>query len=87
MIEYNNKYGHIPRNYRDRIMYLYDILKIDDKKSEEILIAKEYFINSTYYETIRMVMYEIPEYTPRPRARLINKKNIWLCLNKKIYLI
>lgn len=76
MIEYTNKYGHIPRNYRDRIMYLYDILKIDDKKSEEILIAKEYFINSTYYETISIVLYEIPEYTPRPRARLINRKDI-----------
>ena len=76
LIEYEEKYGHIPKDYIDRLNWMYDTLKIDDKKSKEIITARNNFINSTYYETIRLVLYEIPEYTPRPRARLINKKDI-----------
>lgn len=76
IIEYNEKYSHIPRDYIERLEYLYETLGIDDKKSDEIIRARESFINSTYYKTIRMVFYEIPEYTPRPRARIINRNGI-----------
>jgi len=76
MVEYQNKYGHIPKDYKQRLEWLYNTLKLDDEKSDEILLQRQAFINSTYFETIRMIMYEIPEYTPRPRARLINKKGI-----------
>ncbi len=76
MIEYDEKYGHIPKDYLERLEYLYDTLKIDDIKSKEILAARSNYMASTYFETIRMIMYEIPEYTPRPRARLINRKGI-----------
>ena len=76
MIEYEEKYSDIPKDYVTRLNWLYDKLNIDDKKSEEIINARNRFINSTYYETIRLVLYEIPEYTPRPRARVITKKGI-----------
>lgn len=76
MIEYNQKYSHIPKDYIERLEYLYDTLGIDDVKSDEILVARDNYINSTYFETIRMILYEIPEYTPRPRARLINRSGI-----------
>ena len=76
MIEYERKYGHIPKDYIERLNWMYDTLKIDDDKSEEILQARANYINSTYFETIRMIMYEIPEYTPRPRARMINRAGI-----------
>lgn len=76
MIEYDQKYGHIPKDYISRLEYLYNILNIDDKKSNEILMARKNFIDSTYYQTIRIIMYEIPEYTPRPRARLVHKNGI-----------
>ena len=76
MIEYDRKYGHIPKEYKSRLEFLYDTLKLDDNKSDEILQARSEFINSTYYETVRMILYEVPEYTPRPRARLINKKGV-----------
>ena len=75
-IEYNKKYSHIPRGYVERLEYLYNKLGIDDNKSDEILAARERYISSTYFETIRMVIYEVPEYTPRPRARLINRKGV-----------
>lgn len=76
MLEYMNKYGNIPKDYIERLEYLYDKLNIDDKKSDEILQARNAFINSTYYKTIRIVLYEIPEYTPRPRARILHKSGI-----------
>lgn len=76
IIEYDQKYGHIPKNYIDRLDYLYNTLNIDDNKSDEILRARELFINSTYYTTIRIILYEVPEHTPRPRARLIHKSDI-----------
>ena len=76
MIEYNQKYSHIPKDYVERLEYLYDTLGIDDNKSDQILAARDSYIRSTYFQTIRMVMYEIPEYTPRPRARLINRKDV-----------
>lgn len=76
IIEYNEKYGHIPKDYTERLEYLYDKLNIDDNKSNEILMARENFINSTYYQKIRIVMYEVPEYTPRPRARLVHRSGI-----------
>ena len=76
MIEYNQKYSHIPRDYVERLEYLYETLGIDDVKSDEILAARDRYISSTYFETIRMVIYEVPEYTPRPRARLINRKGV-----------
>lgn len=75
-MEYESKYGHIPKNYEQRLEYLYNVLNIDDKKSNEIIEARNNFINSTYYQTIRLVIYEIPEYTPRPRARLIHRAGI-----------
>lgn len=76
LLEYQEKYSHIPKNYQDRLLYLYDTLKIDDIKSDEILKIRQDYINSTYYKHLRIVLYEIPEYTPRPRARIINKSGI-----------
>lgn len=76
MLEYEQKYSHIPKNYIDRLNYLYDTLDIDDIKSQEIINTRNAFINSTYYTTLNIIMYEIPEHTPRPRARIINRKGI-----------
>ena len=76
ILEYDNKYGAIPKDYISRLEWLYDKLNIDDKKSDEILSAREAFIHNTYYKTIKIVFYEIPEYTPRPRARIVNRNGI-----------
>lgn len=76
LLEYYDKYNHIPKGYIERLEWLYETLNIDDKKSDEILRARENFINTTYYKTINLVFYEIPEYTPRPRARIINRAGV-----------
>ena len=76
MIEYDQIYGNIPKDYKERLAYLYDILNINENKTQEILNAIDLYIDSTYFETIRMVLYELPEHTPRPRARLITKNGV-----------
>ena len=76
ILEYYDKYNHIPKGYIERLEWLYETLNIDDKKSDEILRARENFINTTYYKTLNLVFYEIPEYTPRPRARIINRAGV-----------
>jgi Holliday junction resolvase RusA-like endonuclease len=76
IIEYNEKYGHIPKDYTKRLEYLYDTLKINDTSSDYILQARDAYMHSTYFETIRLIMYEVPEFTPRPRARLITRNGI-----------
>ena len=76
MLEYQDKYGHIPLDLDGRLNYLYDTLNIDDEKAQEILQYRYNYINSTTYKTINITMYEVPEYTPRPRARLITKNGI-----------
>lgn len=76
MVEYQEKYGMIPTDYIDRLNWLYDTLKIDDKKSEEILAARQRMIETTYYTTLKIIFYEIPEYTPRPRARIVHRSEI-----------
>ena len=54
ILEYQEKYSHIPKDYKERLLYLYDKLGLDDNKSNEILRARENYINSTYYESIRI---------------------------------
>ena len=76
MLEYEMKYSGIPRDLEGRLNYLYETLQIDDNKSNDILAYRNAYIESTYYKTINITMYEVPEHTPRPRARIINKKGI-----------
>ena len=76
MLEYELKYSDIPRDYQERLQWLYEHLQIDDEISDQILAARNAYIVSTYWKTIRLVMYEIPEYSPRPRAQLITRKDI-----------
>lgn len=75
-LEYEEKYGHIPVNYDDRLNWMYDTLNINETKSIEIINKRDMMISSLYYKTINVVLYEEPEGSPRPRARLINRANL-----------
>ena len=74
--EYVEKFGHIPVDYRERLEWLYDTLKITDQQAFEILYKRDMLIkNMTYFDT-EIILFEIPEGSPRPRARLINRRNL-----------
>ncbi len=74
---YESKYSEIPRDYIERLSWMYDKYHITKAKAEEILRAKYHILSSLYYsDDILVVLYEEPEGSPRPRARYVNKSNL-----------
>ena len=74
---YESKYSEIPRDYIERLSWMYDKYHITKAKAEEILRAKYSILSSLYYsDDILVVLYEEPEGSPRPRARYVNKSNL-----------
>ena len=74
---YESKYSEIPRDYIERLSWMYDKYNITKAKAEEILRAKYNILSSLYYsDDILVVLYEEPEGSPRPRARYVNKSNL-----------
>ena len=72
---YEDKYRGIPIDYDDRLSYLYDKLKINNKVENEILEKRVQMLTSLYFNDIKIVLFEIPEGAPRPRFRIINRSN------------
>ena len=75
-IEYQDKYRNIPLDYRERLNYMCDKYKLSPKRMREIISTRDSILNSMYYKSLKICLYEEPEGTPRPRARLINRYNI-----------
>lgn len=73
---YKEKYSHIPLDYNERLNWMCDTYNIKDKKMEEIVNKRQEMLWSLYYTEFTIVLYEEPEGTPRPRFRLINRKNV-----------
>lgn len=73
--EYDEKYAGIPRDYNERLAYLYDKLRLNQTLNEEILAKRDAMLDTLYYEELKIVLYEDPEGAPRPRFRLINRQN------------
>ena len=76
LIEYENKYSDIPKDYYERLEWMYDNYNISDKKAQHILKLREEMINTFRYNTISFVLYEIPAGKERPRFRVISKKQL-----------
>ena len=74
--EYNQKYSHIPIDYKKRLSWLYDTLKITDTQAYEILHQRDLMINSLQYYDTMIVLFEVPEGSPRPRFRIVNRRNL-----------
>ena len=76
-LEYLSKYSEIPRDFNDRLEYLLDKLNINnEKKYNEILNKRDYMISNLYYSIYKVILYEEPEGSPRPRFRLVNRNNL-----------
>lgn len=76
--EYQEKFGNIPVDYKERLEYLYDTLGFDKRpKMVDDMITKRnnMLMNMQYYDLNIVSLYEIPEGTGRPRFRLINRQN------------
>lgn len=76
LIEYEEKYSHIPKDYYERLEWMYENYNISNKKAQHILQLREQMINSFQYSTISFVLYEIPAGKERPRFRIISKNQL-----------
>jgi Holliday junction resolvase RusA-like endonuclease len=74
--EYQEKYSEIPKDYHTRLLYLYDKLHLNDTICEEILSKRDAMLDRLCYNEFFIVLYEEPEGSPRPRFRLVNRKNL-----------
>ena len=74
---YEQHYSDIPRDYMERLSWMYDKYKMNVKKSAHILKMKREMLESfKYNKEIFVVLYEEVEGSPRPRARYVNKGNL-----------
>lgn len=65
----------IPKDYQERINWIIDTYKISDAKLKDIIDTKYKMLQQMYYmPELYVVIYEIPEGSPRPRARFIKSK-------------
>ena len=72
---YNQKFSTIPKDYQERINWIIDTYKISDAKLKDIIDTKNKMLQQMYYmPELFVVIYEIPEGSPRPRARFIKSK-------------
>lgn len=73
---YEEKYGHIPTDYIERLSWLYDNLHVTESLAGEIMMKRSLMISQLSYYQFNVVLYEEPEGSPRPRFRLVNRSNI-----------
>lgn len=73
--EYERKYGGIPIDFNDRLLYMIDTFNIGEKKMDEIIHKRDAMLNNLYYYHFKVVeLFEEPEGAERPRYR-VTKSN------------
>lgn len=75
-IDYVSKYSDIPIDYKERLSWLYDKLHITDVQAFQILNKRDMMLQSLLFYDTQIVLFEVPEGSPRPRFRIINRTNI-----------
>lgn len=74
--EYLEKYSHIPVDYNERLSWLYDTLRISETQAYNIMNKRDGMINALRYIDTNIILFEVPEGSPRPRFRIINRQNL-----------
>ena len=74
-IAYDSNYTGIPLDFYDRLLYMTDTYNLSENKMNEIIDKKMNMENNLLYYDLNIVLYEEPEGTPRPRFRIVNRKN------------
>ena len=75
--EYEEKYGDIPVDFRQRMSWLYDNLKLSQSQMYEIMTTSSQMSGALQFSgDINVVLFEVPEGSPRPRFRIINRQNL-----------
>lgn len=75
--EYEEKYGDIPVDFRQRMSWLYDNLKLSQSQMYEIINTSSQISGALQFSgDINVVLFEVPEGSPRPRFRIVNRQNL-----------
>lgn len=74
--EYEAKYGDIPVDYTKRLEYMYDKLHISSSMAFDIIMKRAEMLRSLQYYDITIILFEVPEGSPRPRFRIVNRQNL-----------
>lgn len=74
--EYELKYSHIPKDFMERLQWMYHEYHINERMEQEILAKRDAMLASLSFQEFFIILYEEPEGTPRPRFRLINRRNV-----------
>lgn len=74
--EYKEKYSHIPIGFKERLEWMYDHYNINEKIANQIIEKKNAMMNALQYYDLDIVLYEVPEGSPRPRFRVVNRSNL-----------
>lgn len=73
---YEERYKDIPRDYMERLSWMSQKYKVTVNKAAHIVEARKNILESMKFEKeFFIILYEEPEGSPRPRARLVNVLN------------
>lgn len=72
---YDKQFSDIPRDYNERIAWMIDKYHLSVRQMEEIVNKKRAMEQNMFFYDYQIIVYEIPSIKPRPRYRLINRKN------------
>lgn len=78
-IIYEENYSEIPREYKERLSWMIEKYKISDSQVRELIQRKENMKSNLCFDEFRIILYEEPLGTPRPRYRVIGPKNYAQC--------
>ena len=71
--QYEQEYGDIPKDYLERLDWMYNKYHMNINKAAQILKIRDHMLQTIHFEKeFFIVLYEEPEGTPRPRARLVD---------------
>ena len=73
---YDRLFNNIPRDYNERLEWLSNKLHLNSIKMDTIVGKYNTMKERLYFKRFFIVLYEIPEGSPRPRVRLVNRKNL-----------
>lgn len=74
--KYDRLFNDIPRDYNERLEWLSNKLHLNSMKMDTIVGKYNTMKERLYFKRFFIVLYEIPEGSPRPRFRLVNRKNL-----------
>lgn len=73
---YDRLFNNIPRDYNERLEWLSNKLHLNSMKMDTIVGKYNTMKERLFFKRFFIVLYEIPEGSPRPRFRLVNRKNL-----------